>query len=81
MKHTDNTQHYGLYRESGWYARVQILEDHSDVDFERYTLEVVEGANDLPLLPLGTRFTFARRRGVIFAGMGQLLVDERSTEA
>jgi hypothetical protein len=81
MKQTDNTPQYGLYRESGWYARVQILEDHSDVDFERYTLEVVEEANDLQLLPQGTRFTFARRRGVMFAGMGQLSVDEQSTEA
>ena len=69
----------GMYQECGWYARVLILADHSDANFERYTLQVLETLPFLKsesLLRVGTRFLFARRRGLLCYGMPQLVIDE-----
>jgi hypothetical protein len=32
----------GIYRESGWVARVEILEDNSDEKWTRYKLKVID---------------------------------------
>lgn len=69
----------GLYQEGGWYAHVLILADNSDVDFERYTLQILQAAQVTGFesaLSVGTRFEYLRRRGVLCYGMPQLVIDE-----
>jgi hypothetical protein len=77
----EKTPLYGLYQECGWHARVLILADHSDAEFERYTLEVIKGSTHIPSLRAGSRFGYARRRGVMSFGMAHLTIDEDDEES
>jgi hypothetical protein len=65
-----------LYEESYWRARVLVVDDYSDEKFERYTLQVIENmslcASDCAP-PVGSRFKYVRRRGVMCSGMGRLI--------
>lgn len=64
----DNTK---IYREDDWIAEVEILEDTSDEDFERYTLKVKRTVRPSRLfrnLPEGSSFGAAKPRS--FAAIG-----------
>jgi hypothetical protein len=75
----ENTARLGMYEESGWYARVLILADDSDADFERYTLQVLRNLTIVDCaagLTVGATFQYMRRRGYMCWGMPQLTLDQ-----
>lgn len=56
----------GIYEESGWVAKVNILEDNSDTEWEKFQLEVVETFHNSPIFgtpPNGHVFEASAARG------------------
>lgn len=55
----------GIFEESGWVAKVRILEDKSDSEWEKYKLEVIETLHESPLFgsrPVGYIFEVTANR-------------------
>jgi hypothetical protein len=70
---------WGVYQEGYWAARVLIVADRSDAEFERFTLHVIAhlSAAQREFAPcVGTQFEYLRRRGVMCSGMPRLMPDE-----
>jgi hypothetical protein len=67
---------FALYEESYCRLRVLIIAEHSDPQFERCTLRVLEnvGSTDTPPpLRVGCEFEYLRRRGVNCSAMARLI--------
>lgn len=68
---TEQKRH-ATYREDGWKATVEVLEDNSDDEKERYKLRVVETHRKSRLHgapPDGTEFEASKLRGHPMAGL------------
>lgn len=64
-----------IYREDGWKAEVEVLEDRSDAEWMRYTLKVTRTLRDSPLYdspPDGDIFWVDWKKGVACGGMWTL---------
>jgi hypothetical protein len=75
---TSPTVTYGIYEEDYWVARVLIVSDRSDSEFERCTLQVVEHVRNSASInapKVGELFEYVWRRGVMCSGVGRLSRD------
>jgi hypothetical protein len=82
LQHTQRTRPttpmYGVYEEHCWIARVLLLSDRSDDEFERCTLQVIEhlrNDSSMNTPDVGERFEHLWRRGVMCSGLGRLTRD------
>jgi hypothetical protein len=64
-------------------AKVVVVENHSDTEFERYTLRIVEHlvcSKKLSVPPINVQFTYLRKRGCSWATAAQLSCDYEEIE-
>lgn len=67
-----------IYREDDWKAEVEVLEDTSDDEWERYKLKVVKTLRESRMYkstPDGEIFSVEQKKGIGFSGMWHLTKD------
>jgi hypothetical protein len=82
VQHTQRTLRttlaYGVYEEHCWIARVLLVSDRSDNEFERCTLQVIEhlrNDSSMNTPKVGEMFEYMRQRDVMCSGVGRLTRD------
>lgn len=69
-----------VYKENGWIARVEIVEDKSDDKYERYTLRHVEliQPNGLPTPAIGDTFEVSALKSGGYSSLWHLYDDDEA---
>jgi hypothetical protein len=68
-----------IYQESGWIARVLIVENLSDSCYERYILVLLENLSTVSVYSIpaiGEQFRYVRKRAGAWSGMARLFPDD-----
>jgi hypothetical protein len=78
MKNLTRINKIKVYREDDWVAFVEVLEDTSDKEWERYKLKVIKTIKETniykPILE-GTEFCVEAKKGYFYGGMWTLRDD------